>query len=141
MQVISSGVQFDQPVPDQGTTPKTKLTPGWPYDVPPPGLNEPRNYSVSPGSWNRMRIKFTPPTIVGGQITQAAKLKVSFEFANSLYVVFGGSDGWELLGPNGLKLKGTGSRQTGNLTPADVGRVFLQSHWGSLVEYKNPFFV
>ncbi len=150
VQINSTNVPFGQAVPDPppppGQTPtlKTQVTPGWPYKVPVPAGQGIYNHSVTPGQWNRMRIKFTPPTIVNGAITVAAKLKVSFEFNGGTlgYVTFGGFNGWELLGADGTKLKGTGSRQTDTkLGPADVGRIFLQSHWGSLVEFKNPSFV
>jgi hypothetical protein len=143
VQINSSNVPFRQAVPDQPPSDKTQLTPGWPYKVPQPtAQNAPVNFAQAPGTWNRMRITFTPPVLFNGQITQAAKLKVSFEFAGGTqsYIAYGGFDGWELLGQGGTKLIGTGdSRSKGN--PLDKGSLFLQSHWGSLVEFKNPSIV
>jgi hypothetical protein len=70
---------------------------------------------------------------------QAAKLQVVFIVAGpggqTIYATFGGATGWELL-DGATKLKGTGSKQGTN--PLNEGSIFLQSHWGSLVEFKNP---
>ena len=145
VQVISTGVGFNQPVGDQGQSPKTALTPGWPYKVPPPAGKDTINFSATPGGWNRMIVEFYPPVITSGAITQAAKLKVSFEYTagglTTRYVAWGDANGgWDLV--NGTtKLKATGNKQDRSdkdFPPVDLGSLFLQSHWGSLVEFKNP---
>jgi len=55
---------------------------------------------------------------------------------HALYATSGGANGWELTGDSA---SGTGSKGNAKkIRPLSVGSLFLQSHWGSLVEYKNP---
>ena len=144
VQVIGSGVPFAEAVPSQSPSDKTQLAPGWPYKVPAPApQNTPVNHAQGVGAWNKMEIEFLPPVLSSDKkaVEQAAKLIVSFKLPGqggqtNTYVTFGGVTGWELLGEGGTKLNGTGTKQ--KQTPLDIGSLFLQSHWGSQVEYKNP---
>jgi len=145
VQINSTVVPFGQAVPSQAPSDKTQLTPGWAYKVPPPTPEDaPVNFSQPPGTWNRMEIEFHPATIVQGVITQAAKLKVYFVTTNQngmemRWATFGGVNGWDLVDA-GKALRATGGKNNDprKYPPLDVGNLFLQSHWGSLVEFKNP---
>lgn len=113
--------------------------------MPPPNPQNPLvNFSLAPGQWNRMVVEFFPATVVNNAITQAAKLKVYFSTFDAngnetRWVTFGGINGWEMTGDSS---SGTGSRgNVDKFKPLAVGSLFLQSHWGSLVEYKNAVIV
>lgn len=144
VQTISTTAPFGQAVPAVGKSSAEQLTPGWAYGVrAPAGQPGPINFSTAPGQWNRMVVEFTPPTLNGLVVVTAAKLKVSFQFLNangtiaSCWVSYGGVGGWNLVDAQGNPLVGTGGTRN-KMTPLASGSIYLQGHWGSLVEFKNP---
>jgi hypothetical protein len=125
----------------------TSPTPSNPrLSLPPPTQQDtPVNHAQGVGAWNKMEIQFLPPVLSVNKktVVQAAKLIVTFKLPGlggqtNTYATFGGATGWELVDGT-TNLIGTGSKQ--KELPLDFGSLFLQSHWGSRVEFKNPMIV
>jgi len=94
------------------------------------------------GQWNKMVIEFHAPTLdAQGDITIPAHLTVWLnpedpDEPTDAELVF---KGW-MVDANGAPVRGTGSRAGDKVKfPAlDAGAIFLQSHWGSQVEFRAP---
>jgi hypothetical protein len=84
------------------------------------------------GKWNTLEIEFRPPVLTRTApkvITKAARIRTILNG----HVVFDG----EVTDPGGQPLNGTGVMRH-NPAPAAWGPIYLQSHWGSQVEFRAP---
>ena len=134
----------------------TQITPGGPYNMrwgsPLNGSPEydpngqdvygfvyhDRNRSRVTHEWNTMQIVFHAPTFApdGKTLARPAHLTVWLNHDDQHGgIVF---EGWRV-DPAGNPIKGTGSRGVGADHPAVIqGCIWLQSHWGSQVEFRCP---
>jgi Domain of Unknown Function (DUF1080)/Circularly permutated YpsA SLOG family len=84
------------------------------------------------GEWNNLEIEFRPPVLTPTDpkvIMKAARIRTVLNG----HVVFDG----KITAPGGQPLNGTGvMRHTP--APAAWGPIYLQSHWGSQVEFRAP---
>ena len=99
---------------------KNQLLPGGLYAIDPPGGNF-RNRANPTGEWNKLVITFCP----GKPAKIRTALNPTAEEAN---IVWSGN----------IDAAGTGGSRS-KLPHAAEGPIFLQSHWGSQVVFRNPF--
>ena len=119
--------QGDRVVPNN----RRMLVPGSVYGVDiPSGLY--LNCANRTEEWNTLVIEFEPPELdpdAPGVITKAARIRTMLNG----HVVFDG----EINGLDGMPLNGTGVMRN-NPEPVSRGFIYLQSHWGSQVEFRGP---
>lgn len=117
-------------------TPKSRLLPGNLYGLDPVANQlaiDFKNCAKDRGNgWNKMEIEFHPIKTDNNNDKQAATITVKL---NGHTVVTG-----NIVDTAGKILRGTGSRGTDALKYPELrtGSIFLQSHWGSQVEYRKP---
>ncbi len=105
--------------------------PGGVYGVDPPTGGY-INRANKTGEWNTLVIEFRPPSLDPSDrkvIRRAARIKTVLNG----HVVFDGA----IADSDGRSLNGTGARRN-NPTPVTRGYIYLQSHWGSQVEFRDP---
>jgi hypothetical protein len=78
--------------------------------------------------WNLLKLVFCAPTLNGTTITQAAKA----------YTKLNGTPVFEGELKTTAPLNSTGTTRRKGEPPLAEGYIYLQSHWGSQVEFKNP---
>jgi RHS repeat-associated protein len=108
---------------------RNKLLPGGVYGIDPPG-GKFINQAKATGEWNKLEIDFRPP--------YEDEKKKGVWHAARITTKLNGETVWQ--GPiliDGKPARGTGSRKDreGYVTK---GYIYLQSHWGSQVEFRNP---
>ena len=100
-----------------------------------------KNHAKKTGEWNVLTIEFRPPTLKQVQDPDDPTKTISVvDKAAWIKTVLNGKTVFEgeLIDSGGVKLKGTGSRPTAaKYKPLDTGAIYLQSHWGSQVEFRN----
>jgi hypothetical protein len=136
-QGVKNGVIQDVKNGDVVVESKNQLTPGALYagltTPTPPALTYQQNVANATGQWNTMVIEFDPGTIDSNdnqKLSVPAWIKVTLNGT----VVYKGE-----IKMGTTNLTGTGSRS--NVGPYPIktsGAIFLQSHWGSQVEFRNP---
>jgi hypothetical protein len=126
-----SGNKTDQPVQNaDGVSNRNQLLPGGLYELDPPG-GQFINRAKTTGQWNTLIIKFCAPLPDG----TPAKIQTALNpAANSPNVVWQG----QIRNAAGTTLPGTGGRMKAKLPFAYQGPIFLQSHWGSQVQFRKP---
>ena len=90
------------------------------------------NWANKSLEWNTLVIEFQPPELDPtdtNAIRETARIKTMLNG----HVVFDG----EIKGPDGRPLNGTGVMRNSQ-NPVTRGYIYLQSHWGSQVEFRNP---
>ena len=90
------------------------------------------NRANETGEWNTLVIDFRPPSLDPADrtvIRRAARIKTVL----NRHVVFDGA----ITDSDCKPLRGTGVRR-GAPTPVTRGYIYLQSHWGSQVEFRDP---
>ena len=110
---------------------RNRQVPGGVYGVDPPSRAY-INWANKTGEWNTLVIEFRPPSLDPADrtvIRRAARIKTVLNG----HVVFDGA----ITDSDGRPLNGTGVRRN-DTTPATRGYIYLQSHWGSQVEFRDP---
>jgi hypothetical protein len=110
---------------------RNRQVPGSVYGVDPPGRRY-INWANKTGEWNTLVIEFQPPSLDPADrtvIMRAARIKTVLNG----HLVFEGA----ITDSDGRPLNGTGVRRN-DTTPATRGCIYLQSHWGSQVEFRDP---
>lgn len=110
---------------------RNQQVPGSVYGVDPPS-GEYINRANKTGEWNTLVIEFRPPSLDSSDrkvIRRAARI----ETVLNGHVVFDGA----IADADGTPLNGTGVRRN-DPTPVTRGYIYLQSHWGSQVEFRDP---
>lgn len=127
---------MDGTITGVGAELKDQLLPGGVYGTaqqPVPPAVSYTNRAKPTGEWNTMIIEFDPGTVDpdnAKKLSQPAWIKVTLNGE----VVYKAE-----LKVGDVNLTGTGSRSnTDRFDPQAKGAIFLQSHWGSQVEFRNP---
>jgi hypothetical protein len=110
---------------------RNQQVPGSVYGVDIPGGRY-VNRANPTGEWNILVLEFRPPELDPYDrkvIRRAAWIRTMLNGQ----VVFDG----EITGPEGNPLNGTGVMRN-NPEPVARGYIYLQSHWGNQVEFRNP---
>lgn len=110
---------------------RNQLVPGSVYGVDIPG-GAYLNWSNATGVWNTLVVEFEPPQLepdAPGVITKPGRIRSTLNG----HVVFEG----EIVGLDGMPLNGTGVMRH-DPRPVTRGFIYLQSHWGSQVEFRDP---
>ncbi len=110
---------------------RNEQEPGGVYGVDPPTGGY-INRANKTGEWNTLVIEFRPPSLDPSDrkvIRRAARIKTVLNG----HVVFDGA----IADSDGRSLNGTGARRN-NPTPVTRGYIYLRSHWGSQVEFRDP---
>jgi hypothetical protein len=110
---------------------RNQLVPGSLYGVDIPGGRY-INRANATVEWNTLVIEFRPPEPDPADtklIREAARIKTMLNG----HVVFDG----DIKGPDGRPLNGTGIMRD-SPDPVTRGYIYLQSHWGSQVEFRDP---
>jgi hypothetical protein len=110
---------------------RNMLVPGSVYGVDiPSGVYV--NWANPTEQWNTLVIEFEPPELdleAPNVIAKAARIRTILNG----HVVFDG----EINGLDGMPLNGTGVMRS-NQEPVSQGFIYLQSHWGSQIEFRDP---
>jgi hypothetical protein len=113
-----------------GVSSLSQLLPGGLYEMNPPG-GQFINRANPTNQWNTLVIQFCPAVLNGA----AAKIRTALNPTPQAPNIV-----WE--GPiesaKQMALPGTGGRGKAGLPFAYEGPIFLQSHWGSQVQFRNP---
>jgi hypothetical protein len=118
---------------------RNQLLPGGLYKLNPLGGTF-KNRAEPTGQWNKLEIVFCPPKPDAKAPTDPAKAS-----AAQIEVKLNGATVYlgPILGADGMPAKGTGGRfeqgRDKDLEYIESGPIYLQSHWGSQVEFRDPF--